>query len=98
MEKELIAYASPAFEFRTRNSAFLIIKSTGTYNQTLLPHIFNAMLSTNSRLASPAAELANFLCLNGVYKKDFKRFFEQTNFNTNEKEILTNILPLLKQI
>jgi hypothetical protein len=54
------------------------------------------MLSANSRLANPAAELANFLCLNGVYKKDFKQFFEQANFNGNEKELLTNILPLLK--
>lgn len=96
MEKELIAYASPGFEFRTRNNAFAVIKATGTYSQTLLPHLFNAMLSNNSRLANPAVELTNFLCFNGVYKKDIKQFFEQGKFNSNERELLTNILPLLK--
>lgn len=87
-KQELIDYASAGYEFRTRNQAFLVLKSTGTFNEKVAENILNALLSTNSRLAGPAAELAAHFAANLSYQAQFKDIFTKGNYTKEEREIL----------
>jgi hypothetical protein len=94
--KALISYASNQWEFRTRNNAFAAIKSSGVYSTTLIPHLFDAMLNTNSRLAGPAAELTNFLATKTTNLNDMQHYFNTTNYSKAQKDILIKYVPGLK--
>jgi len=94
--KVLINYASNQWEFRTRNNAFAAIKSSGVYSAALIPHLFDAMLNTNSRLAGPAAELTNFLATKTTNLNDMQHYFNTTNYTKAQKDILIKYVPGLK--
>ncbi|MDZ4668569.1 MAG: M1 family metallopeptidase [bacterium] len=93
---ELIDYSSNAYEFRTRGQAFLVLKSTGLCTEKVIANLFQAMLSANGRLAGPAAEAANYFCLNTQNRELFRAYFRDAQFSETEKEILTKSLLLLK--
>jgi hypothetical protein len=46
------------------------------------------MLSNNSRLASPAAELAAYFATNASYQAQFKDIFNKENYTKEERDIL----------
>ncbi len=94
--KELSIFASPNFEFRTRGQAFNILKSTQTFNQDVIASLFQAMLSTNSRLAGPAADLANYFSANLEYKAAMRNYYQNQNYSVQDKEILSKNIFLLK--
>jgi aminopeptidase N len=87
-QKELIRYASEAFEFRTRQQAFLVLKSTQTFSDEVVEALLQAMLSSNGRLASPAAELANYFTANLNHLAKFKAIYKSKNYSKEEQEIL----------
>lgn len=87
-KSELVQYAGPAYEFRTRNQAFIVLKSTGVFTETLAEYLVQAMLSTNGRLAAPAADLAGHFAANLAYQSRFKNILGTKNFNSEEREIL----------
>lgn len=91
----LINYASNTWEFRTRNTAFAAIKTAGVYSNTLIPHLFDAMLSTNSRLASPASDLANHLTINATKLNAIQSWYNQQNYTAAQKEIIKKYMPAL---
>lgn len=94
--KALINYASNQWEFRTRNNAFAAIKASGVYSAVLIPHLFDAMLNTNSRLAGPAAELTNFLATKTTNLNDMQNYFNTMNYGKAQKDILIKYVPGLK--
>lgn len=94
--KALINYASNQWEFRTRNNAFAAIKASGVYSAALIPHLFDAMLNTNSRLAGPAADLANHLATKTTNLNDMQHYFNTTNYSKAQKDILIKYVPGLK--
>ncbi len=94
--KALINYASNQWEFRTRNNAFAAIKASGVYSAALIPHLFDAMLNTNSRLAGPAADLANHLATKTTNLNDMQQHFNTTNYTKAQKDILIKYVPGLK--
>ena len=94
--EKLVFYASPNYEFRTRILAFGVLKTANYLDENLCGSLFQAMLSSNGRLAGPAGELVNFFALQASYKNKFKVFFQNQNFQTAEKESLIRQLPWLK--
>ena len=94
--KALINYASNQWEFRTRNNAFASIKTSGVYNPSLISHLFDAMVNTNSRLAGPAAELTNFLATKTTNLNDMQAYFTAANYTKAQKDILMKYVPGLK--
>ena len=92
----LINYAGNQWEFRTRNNAFAALKATGTFNATLIPHLFDAMLSTNGRLAGPAAEFANYFTQQASNLKAMQEFMAKQNYTTTQKASITGYMPVLK--
>ncbi len=91
--KELASYK---FEFRTRIQAFQALKSTNVCDQQVIDYLFQAMLCSNSRLASPAADLANYFGSQMTQKYAMKKFFEAKGYSDAEKEVLLKYLPILK--
>lgn len=85
---QLNQFASSQFEFRTRLLAFSTFKTLNLLNKELCDNLFNAMLSSNSRLAGPATELANYFATQAVYKQLLKDNYKKANFETWQKDIV----------
>jgi aminopeptidase N len=92
---ELTGYAGPAWEFRTRNNAFASIKAAGLYNEKLIGSLFDALLSTNSRLAGPAAQLSEYLSQQAPARKMYIDFYRSGTWEPWQQELLKKQLPFL---
>jgi aminopeptidase N len=92
---ELVNYASNAWEFRTRNNAFTSLKKLGYCDAKLVVNLFDAVLSTNARLAGPAAQLAEFLAQQTVYKNMFVAYHKGKTWEPWQQEQLKKHLPFL---
>jgi hypothetical protein len=93
---ELVDYSSAGYEFRTRGQAFMVLKSTSTFNDEVISNVFQAVLSPNGRLSGPAADLANYYGSNVIFKEKMKKYFASAQFSDAEKEILIKSVFLLK--
>lgn len=99
---EFIDFASPKYEFRTRVNAFQSLRAAHTSlcavlgNENYRVDLFEPMLSFNSRLSGPAAELCRFLIQDEKMKIYFKKSLQESTLSLEEKEIIKNLIPLLK--
>ncbi len=99
---QLIEYASSKYEFRTRVNAFQALKAI--HNKIIAKlggesyplDLFEPMLSFNSRLSGPAAELCRFLCQDEKMRLYFKESLQESALSLEDKEIVKNLIPLLK--
>lgn len=90
--KMLQNFASNSYEFRTNLLSFSAVKNINYLDENMANNIFTAMLSTNNRLAGPAAELANHFAVQFAYKNLFKTQFLKSNFNLTQKNIIKGYL------
>ncbi len=93
---ELNKFTSASFEFRTRILAFNSFKNLNYLDNQTAKNIFNALLSTNNRLVSPVAELANHFSVQFLYKTLLKEQFAKSAFNTKEKAIIKSYLAWIE--
>jgi aminopeptidase N len=91
----LVFYASNAWEFRTRNNAFTALKSVGYCDEKLVAHLFDAMLSTNSRLATPASQLTEVLAQQTNHKLLFTQYYKNKTWESWQTEQLKKYMPFL---
>jgi aminopeptidase N len=91
----LVQYTSPQWEFRTRNNAFTSIKPLGYCDEKLVANLFDAMISTNSRLASPASQLAEYLAQQVAYKNMFVEYYSSQKWEAWQVELLKKYMPFL---
>ncbi|MFN4083353.1 MAG: M1 family metallopeptidase [Bacteroidia bacterium] len=94
---ELEKYASALYEFRTRINAFNTIKATNYFSITLCMSLFQAMLSKNSRLAGPAADLLNYYSAQANYRNMAKAVFLKQVTDPIDKDVLIKQAPFLNQ-
>ena len=91
----LVYYASDAWEFRTRNNAFNALKNLNYCNDSLVAHLFDALLSTNGRLAGPAAQLIEYMAQQSAYKNKYKQYFQQHKWAAWQSELLKKQISFL---
>ena len=91
----LVYYASNAWEFRTRNNAFNALKNLNYCDDSLVAHLFDALLSTNSRLAGPAAQLLDYFAQQNSYKNKFKTYYQQHKWASWQSELLKKQISFL---
>jgi aminopeptidase N len=91
----LIGFASNAWEFRTRNNAFTSQKALGYCDETLVTYLFDAMLSTNGRLAGPASQLTEYLCQMITNKSMFVKYYQSKTWEPWQKELLKKQMTFL---
>lgn len=85
---KLVQYASNIWEFRTRVNAFNALKSLNHCDEQLTGHLFEALLSTNGRLATPAAQLIEYLAQQSHYKAMFIKYYKAQEWNDSEKDLI----------
>ncbi len=93
---QLFEYASPKYEFRTRVNAFQAIIALNCFKDYPWLDIFEPMLSFNSRLSGPAVELCKHLCLDEKVRLHLKKELANAQLSLSDKEIIKNLIPLLK--
>lgn len=91
----LIGYTSNQWEFRTRNNAFASLRPLGYCDEKLVANLFDAVLSTNSRLAGPASQLAEYLAQQAAYKSIFVKFYASRKWETWQVELIKKQFPFL---
>jgi aminopeptidase N len=91
----LVYYASNAWEFRTRNNAFSSLKAVGYCDEKLVANLFDAMLNTNSRLATPASQLAEALVQQTANKNMFTGYYKSKTWEAWQTELLKKYMPFL---
>jgi hypothetical protein len=79
-------FASYRYEFRTRLLAFATLKAINFCNEEAVSSLLNAMLSSNARLAGPAAELVNHFAIQAEHKLMIKKVFHNGAFDAAQKE------------
>jgi hypothetical protein len=58
-------------------------------------NLFDAMISTNSRLASPASQLAEYLAQQVAYKNMFVEYYSSQKWEAWQVELLKKYMPFL---
>jgi hypothetical protein len=86
--EKLVDYASPSFEFRTRQNALRALKRLNQMPPTLLPHLFDALLSTNTRLAALAREITEYWMEQTLFRQALQNYYEKTPWTPEEKRLL----------
>jgi NACalpha-BTF3-like transcription factor len=92
---ELVWLAGNQWEFRTRNNAFTAIKTLSYCNEKLVANLFDAMLNTNSRLAGPAQQLADYLCTQAANKNMFVAYYKTQTWEKWQVDLLKKQLGFL---
>ncbi|RYD76242.1 MAG: hypothetical protein EOP53_15065 [Sphingobacteriales bacterium] len=90
--KELVDYISSGFEFRTRNNAFQALQSLNYLDDTAIKNFFDAMLSSNGRLATPAADALKYFYKQDAYKNQVENALQNSNLESAQKETINKLL------
>ena len=86
--EKLVDYASASFEFRTRQNALRAFKALNVMPQALLPHLFEALTSTNTRLAAVAREVVEYWMQQTRYRQTLTDYYQRQSWTPAEKAIL----------
>lgn len=88
---ELVDYATPAFEFRTRLIAFKALDEIDLWNEKAFLSALEAASSWNNRLAGPVKEIIINLKRNG-YKAKIQAAYNKGNWSEAQKSILKDLI------
>ncbi|MCX7606004.1 MAG: M1 family metallopeptidase [Bacteroidia bacterium] len=89
--EKLVDYASPSFEFRTRQNALRSLKALNQLPPSLLPHLFEALTSPNTRLAAVAREGVEYWMQQIRYRQALLDYYQKQVWSPAEKAILAPI-------
>ena len=90
--KQIVAYTSNRFEFRTRVRAMEILDKRSYCDADLIKNLFNASLYTNSRLSNPAIRVLKSLLKNPANMETAKGIYSLGKWQDWEKKSLENLL------
>lgn len=85
---ELTLYCSNMYEFRTRIAAMEAIKKFNFLSAPAIQSIFDAVLSSNGRLARPAKEILLWYCDQYELKRAIQQVFESVTYTEEQKKTL----------
>lgn len=85
---QLVAFASPSYEFRTRIAATQALVDLNYVDNTLLNHLAEAALSPNTRLAGPALDAFKYYLGKTAYRAQLLAFYRSRNWQAWERDIL----------
>ena len=65
----MVDYTSGSYEFRTRVNAAEALKRLGHFDEKMMGNLFNAMMSSNGRLAGPCIEVLKYFYQQNKWEK-----------------------------
>jgi aminopeptidase N len=89
---QLIKYTSNSYEFISRSNAMASLRKLNYFDGTVLDNCLNAVVSSNGRLATPAAETIKYFFAQPKYKKLIVDGVAAKPLKDWEKEIVMRVL------
>ncbi len=89
--KELVRYSSSDYEFRTRNDAMSSLLDINFCDEEVVANLFNAALSSNNRLSSPARNALKKFRETPQYEQIIKNYY---NSNMWDEWELSRLKPI----
>jgi aminopeptidase N len=89
---ELADYTTNAFEFRTRINSFTALQTVNMLNEKAINGLFDAALSNNGRLASPARETIAYFARQSKYKFMMQQTLAKRNPVSEGQKTLSKLL------
>ena len=90
--KDLVALASPSYEFRTRANALEALKRLNHLEPDVLPHLFDALTHFNNRLRAPAASVAAYFAQQTAYSDQLKKYYRSHAWQEWQREVLDRLI------
>lgn len=90
---ELVNYAGPGYEFRTRLNAIASLVAINYFDETLAKNLLNAVVSPNGRLSSPARKALNNFKMQSSNAATIEKVFSETNWSEWERTRIGEIIP-----
>lgn len=88
----LVSFTSGSYEFRTRTNAMLALKRLGFFSDALTVNLVDAILSPNSRLSGPAADLLKYFYAQDKYKAAISSYMQSKHWESWQKEMLGDFM------
>jgi aminopeptidase N len=85
---QLVAYASPAYEFRTRINAIEALRRLNYCGADFVPHLFSALTHWNARLRAPAGKVAAGFLEQSEDAARLNAYFRTRSWSDAEREFL----------
>lgn len=92
MLDELVNYAGPGYEFRTRNYAFNAIVALNYCDENLVKNLFNGIVSFNYRLASPSRNVLKNYRQQSAFSEMINKVYKETNWTEYELKRIGNLM------
>lgn len=89
---ELVNYSSASYEFVTRGNAMAGLRKLNYFDEVVLENCLNAVVSSNGRLAGPAAETIKYFYAETKYKKMIMDVVAAKQMKDWEREIVNRLL------
>lgn len=89
---QLVKYTSNSYEFITRTNAMSSLRKLNHFDEEALANCLNAVISSNGRLAGPAAETIKYFYAQPKYKKMIVDGIASKSMKDWEKEIVVKLL------
>ncbi len=83
---DLVTYTSNSYEFRTRVNAMEALKRLGHVDEVMIKNLFDAMLSSNHRLAGPAIETLKYFYQQTQYQSVISSYITKTTWETWQRD------------
>ncbi|MCF8449598.1 MAG: M1 family metallopeptidase [Taibaiella sp.] len=89
---QLVSYTSGSYEFITRGNAMAALRRLNHCDTALIANCLTASLSSNGRLAGPAAETVKYFYAQHKYKKQIADAIANSSVTGKDKEALGRLL------
>jgi aminopeptidase N len=89
--KQLVAFAGPGYEFRTRINAFKALERINLFDDNLFKNALDAATSENRRLAGPALSFLKFVAQNSTYKFIMNNYITANTMSADEQAVIKQL-------
>jgi aminopeptidase N len=89
---QLVSYTSGSYEFITRTNAMAALRRLDYFDATLLANCIAASISSNGRLAGPAAETIKYFYAQQKHQETIADAIAKTKVNDKDRETLNKLL------
>jgi hypothetical protein len=89
---QLVAFTSVSYEFVTRTNAMAALRRLNYFDSKLLANCLAASLSSNGRLAGPAAETVKYFYAQNKYRKQIADGIAKCDVSAKDKDALSKLM------
>lgn len=89
--KQIVNFAGPEYEFRTRINAFDALKRLNYFDEATFKNLLNACVSPNGRLAGPAYNALEYFAKQSTYQANIRVYVRNLKANDDEAAVIKRL-------